>query len=713
MITLEGIVSSITFQNEDSGFTVIHLKKEETADNYTCVGTMPTIVAGESVRLNGEWESHKKFGKQFSVKSYEIVRPTTLEGIKMLLGSGFISNIGPVRAQSIIDTFGIDTLNILDTNPERLLEVAGIGQKFFAKIKESWERQKHLRSLIIFLQQYNVSLNLVMKIYKTYGIDAQKKICENPYVLVEDVWGVGFVKADAIAQKMGFTHDSYKRIRAGMMFIMQDASTNGHVFLPTDELTEKTSELLNVKVEQAVFSLDHALEIKLFIKEDDCIYLPVYYHAEKQVAENIKKRLHNQNSHRLISNKIFVDWVDAYQSRNSWNADPKQIDALKFALSNQLLLLTGGPGTGKTTTLQMIVMFFKEQQYKIALAAPTGRAAQRMGCVANLNALTIHRLLEFKPSERGFIFARNESNPVDADIVIIDEVSMIDLLLMRQLLIALKPQAMVMFVGDNNQLPSVGAGNVLADFIKSNVIPHIHLTTIFRQAKSSRIITSAHELINGAVPHFSNLKTDDSFLLVKDDPQLCLDTICELVSQRLPKTYNFNPVNDIQVLSPMHKSLLGTENLNATLQKVLNKNTKRIIRGLNCFVVGDKVMQIRNNYDMGVFNGDIGIISDIIDEEAVEVDYDGRMVTYELADLEEIVLAYCISIHKSQGCEFKAVIIPISTQHYIMLQRNLIYTALTRAKKLCILVGTEKALSIAVRNNQAFLRNSRLGDLLK
>lgn len=709
MIKLQGIVTEITFQNVDSGFSIINLKPDNSQKN-TCVGIMPTISSGETIIVYGEWVIHKKFGRQFDVKSYEIVRPTTLEGITMLLCSGLISNIGPVRAKSIIDTFGLSTLEVLDNQPDKLKEVVGIGPKSFDKIKVAWEKQKYLRSLMIFLQAYGVSLNYVLKIYKTYGIDAQKRICENPYSLVEDVWGIGFVKADQIAQKMGFSHDSYKRIRAGLVFIMQEATGNGHVFLDCDEIVEKASEILEVPKEPTTFSLDHAIEAKLFIKEENCIYLPPYFYAEKYLAEEFKKRVHYKTDHY---DKETVDqWLKIYQQQKSWIADPKQIEAVKCAVMNSIFLLTGGPGTGKTTILQIIVSFFKEHNKKVLLAAPTGRAAQRMGTVANLPAQTIHRLLEIKQSEKGFIFTKNENNQLDADVIIIDEVSMMDLLLMRNLLLSIKNQTILILVGDNNQLPSVGAGNVLADLIHSGKVPHVNLATIFRQAAQSRIVTAAHEIIRGLVPEFANSTEDDCFFITKDDPQICHDTIIDLVANRLPKKYNYEPIDDIQVLSPMHNGVLGTDLLNVSLQKKLNENPIKMVKGNNSFFLGDKVMQIRNNYDQGVFNGDIGKVINIIKDEYLVVNYDNKQVRYDFKELDEIQPAYCISIHKSQGCEFKAVIIPVTTQHYIMLQRNLIYTALTRAKKMCIMVGTKKALSIAVKNNDALQRNSRLGDLI-
>ncbi|HON10990.1 MAG TPA: ATP-dependent RecD-like DNA helicase [Chitinispirillaceae bacterium] len=707
MVTLTGIVNGITFQNEDSGFTVVQLQTESSPILYTCVGVMPTVAPGESIQVEGEWESHRKFGKQFNVKTYQLIRPTTLEGIGALLGSGLFTNIGPVRSKAIIERFGRETLDILDREPERLMEVPGIGKKTYLIIKESWDRQKHLRNLMMFLREYDVSVNMVMKIFKAYGEQAGQKISENPYCLVEDIWGVGFKKADRIAQKMGFAHDSYKRIRAGLIFVIQEASSDGHTFLPAAELVSRASEILEVAEEKVTYSLDHAVDIKLLIRESDKVYLPLYYYAEKYIADSIQKKLHSGKT-LYFTYESAGKWLEEYSRKSGWRGDDLQVEGIRMAACSPLFLLTGGPGTGKTTILQVLVSLYLEHNFKVILAAPTGRAAQKMGSVAGIKAGTIHRLLEFKPGSDGFRFGKNEENPLDADVVILDEVSMIDVLLMRQFLSALRPETQLLLVGDNNQLPSVGAGNVLGDLLDSSVIPHICLKTVFRQAAASRIVTAAHEIISGKVPLFTNSKQDNCFFMNQSDPQAALETIVDLVSRRLPSRYGFNPVTDIQVLSPMHKGILGTENLNAALQKELNKNSRFISRGQYRFSVGDKVMQVRNNYDLGVFNGDIGTIVAITEDMELQVDIDGSIVSYSSRDIDELMPAYCISIHKSQGCEFKAVIIPVSTQHFVMLQRNLIYTALTRARQLCVFIGTMKALSIAVNNNNALTRYSSL-----
>lgn len=690
---------------------VVQFKPDSSDTLYTCVGVMPTIAAGESVCFHGEWETHIRFGKQFSVKNYELIRPSTLEGIELLLGSGLISSIGPVRSRAIIETFGFETLNILDKDPQRLLEVPGIGKKMMEKIAESWQQHSQIRRLMLFLQEYGVSINLAQKIFKTWGEQAQIKISENPYALIDDVWGVGFIKADTIAQKMGFSHDSFKRIRAGMIYVLQDASNEGHSYLPLPELVLKSTELLSVKEELVIFSLDHVLKAGALIKDADCVYLPRFFHAEKYISENLLSR--KSSADNALQEKEIENWLISYQKKNNFQADPLQLKAVRQAIESPLFILTGGPGTGKTTILQVIVSYFREKNRLIALAAPTGRAAQRMGSVAGLTAKTIHRLLEFKGGASGKDFGRNETNPIEAEVIILDEMSMVDIMLMRSFISAVKKDTKLIMVGDYHQLPSVGAGNVLSDLIDSGLIPHIHLKTIFRQAAASRIVTAAHEIISGVAPSFSNSKDDNCFFLYQQDPQDCVNLIVDLVSRRLPVRYQLNPVDDIQVLSPMHKGFLGTQNLNKVLQKELNAQTRCLSRGDNCFFQGDKVMQIRNNYDLGVFNGDIGRVYEINDDQGLCIDFDGNKIQYENRELDELVPAYCISIHKSQGCEFKAVVIPVSTQHFIMLQRNLIYTALTRAKRLCVFVGSSQAMGIAVKNNEALKRYSKLSCRIK
>lgn len=709
MEQIQGIIKRITFQSEETGFTVLSLQDEKTNKIHTCVGTLLSIEQGESVKVCGEWIKNKRFGLQFSVKSYELIRPTTITGIQMFLSSGLIPDIGPNRAQNIIDTFGLKTLDIIDKDPKKLITVPGIGKKRLNNIIAGWQQQKHIKDLMLFLYDFNISVNLINKIHKAYGIKAKEVISANPYKLIDDIWGVGFKKADTIAKKLGFRSDSYRRIRAGIIYTLQEAGNEGHTFLPEDEIIEKATKLLAILQENLIYSLDHACQEKIIIKEDDRLYLPKFYYAEKSVAEMLIERINYQNKSPVSFNGISIDtWIQNYSKKTGWQGDEKQIAAVKTAIENKIVLITGGPGTGKTTTLQVIVSFFRELNVPIALTAPTGRAAQRMGTLAGINAQTIHRLLEYNMQKKGSPFTRNAENPIPAEILICDETSMIDIILMKNLLSAIRSEAIVILVGDNNQLPSVGAGNVLSDMIKCKKMPHIKLTTIFRQAAKSRIVTAAHDIIQGVTPAFKNIRTENCFFITEEDSDKSLETIIDLVSKRLPASYNINPVTDIQILSPMHNGTLGTKSINRELQKRLNPSDKSITYKETIFSIGDKVMQIRNNYESGVFNGDIGVVSNLYEETGLVVNFGQKNITYERKDLDELTHAYCISIHKSQGCEFNTVIIPVSTKHYIMLQRNLIYTALTRARNICILIGSLKALSLAVKNNKAFQRYSSL-----
>ena len=709
MLTIEGTVQDITFRNEENGFTVLKLAVPGTAVPVLCVGPMPAVEPGESLKASGEWDLHEKFGKQFAVKSFTTVRPVTLAGIAALLGSGLIENIGPVRAKKIIDVFGLETLDILDKKPERLLKVRGIGKKTLEKIIGAWQRRSHIRGLMVFLQECAITVNMASKIYNAYGDSAKEKISQNPYCLIDDVWGVGFKKADAIAQKLGFEHDTYKRIRAGLSYVVSEAAADGHTYLPKTSLLTHAAEILEVPEDKALFSLDHIIKEGALVLDEDRIYLPHLYGAECAVAQMLSQRV--SQKHPAIAkydSRYIAAWLETYSKKTGWTADSRQIAAVHAALANGVSVLTGGPGTGKTTTLQVIVSFLREHSIVAALAAPTGRAAQRMGSIAGLRASTLHRLLEFRPGGSGYRFARDANNPVDADMIIVDEVSMMDVLLMKSFLSAVKKGTALLFVGDSNQLPSIGPGTVLSDMIASGKIPHVELTTVFRQAAQSSIVLAAHDIIAGRTPVISNDKDGNLFFISQEDPGLCCDEIISLVAQRLPSAYGLNARADIQVLSPIHKGILGTQNLNILLAQALNPNPRVIKRGDTAFGIGDKVMQVRNDYDRGVFNGDIGIVSDIVDDTDLVVDFGEEKSVYEPKHLDDLVPAYCISIHKSQGCEFPAVVIPVMTQHFIMLQRNLLYTAITRARRLCVLVGTQRALSIAVKNNETVERYSRL-----
>jgi exodeoxyribonuclease V alpha subunit len=675
------------------------------------VGTAPAVRVGMSVSLDGEWVTHKRFGRQFSFRSYDITRPTTAEGITHLLESGLIANIGAKRARLIVEAFGLETLDILDNNPERLSGIPGIGSRTVGKIKVSWAQQRYIRDLVLFLQEYGISAATANRFYKTYGNEAKRRICENPYSLIDDIWGIGFVKADAIAVKIGFDADSYKRLKAGLVYALQNAATAGHTYLPKAELEATAAELLGVASEQIIHTLDRCVSNGILICKEECVYLPYLHAAEAGVAQRLSERIRGgvSGGRRSLSDREINDFIAKYEKRTGWAGAPEQLEAVRYAAKSGIFILTGGPGTGKTTVLQVIVALFKEMGLRVELAAPTGRAAARMGSISGIAARTIHRLLEFKPggAEGGFNFQRCETNPINADAIILDEASMVDILLMKSFIAAVKNETRLILVGDKNQLPSVGPGNVLADLIACPRIPHVELKRVFRQSARSRIVTAAHEIIAGELPEFSNAAADNCFLMTENDPEKCLGAIVDLVSRRLPARYGLNPMSDIQVLSPMHRGTLGTVSLNAALQGALNKSEKKIRAGQNTFMLGDRVIQAKNNYDAGVFNGDIGFITEI-DDGKVTIVFGKTPAVYEERDLDQIIPGYCISIHKSQGSEFKAVVIPVSTQHFIMLQRNLIYTALTRAKELCVFIGTGRALAMAVGNDKALTRNSRL-----
>lgn len=710
MESITAIVSSITFQNEENGFTVMRVKADNYKSAVVCLGILPAINKGEKIEAFGNWITDPKYGKQFKITHYNSIIPETSEGILSLMESGLIKGIGPQRAKDIIKKFGDKSLEIIDKDPNQLLKVNGIGKSRLKEIIASWSKGKEVRQLIIFLKDYDFSLLFINKIYNKYGSKSQQVITSNPYKLISDIQGVGFKKADTVARKMGFEKESYKRIKAGIRFVLLEASDSGHTFLPKEILIKNASEVLEVDETLIIQSLDHLILENIVIGKDDRIYLPALYKSEMSVGKELLNRLKN-NRPANVTKKVNI-WLQDYSKSSGWQGDDLQIEAVRKSAENSIMILTGGPGTGKTTTLKVIVSFFRDHGSKITLAAPTGRAANRLSESTGLKASTIHRLLEYNPHTLKKPFQKNKEEQLETDIVICDEISMIDIQLMANLLEAIPQTASVIFVGDNDQLPSVGAGNVLSDLINSKIVPHINLKTVFRQAASSRIVTAAHEIKNNLVPNLLNTKSDNFFMLEKNNPEDCLSSILELVSKRLPEKKNLDPLKDIQILTPMHKGLLGTESLNNNLQSILNKSTSQLSRGNTIYKKGDKVMQIRNNYDTGIFNGDIGFIISI-NENELAVNFNQNVVTYTKENLDELTLAYCITIHKSQGSEFNTVILPLSTQHFIMLKKNLIYTAITRARELCILVGSKKAFALAVRSTDVETRFSYLDEILK
>jgi len=707
--TLSGVIERITFVNPENGYTVAKLKSKGFHDLITIVGNLPSVSVGAVVSLRGEWKMDSRYGRQFVVSSYEEKLPATAAGIEKYLGSGLIRGIGPVNARRIVKTFKEDTLRVIEEETDRLLEVEGIGPKRIEMIKAAWEEQKEVKNIMIFLQSHGVSTAYGVKIYKAYGNDSIRVVQENPYRLADDIWGIGFKTADKIAQNLGYNKKSYPRIRSGIMYVLNQLSNEGHCFAYRDQLTDEAVKLLEVEPELIEDAVRKMLEEgSLIADRDDALYLPVFYHSETGVARRIKRIVEADSM--FIHNDV-EQMISSIEKKNRVRYDEAQREAIKKAGSCKFTVLTGGPGTGKTFTTLGIISLFKLLGAKILLAAPTGRAAKRMSEVTGMGAKTIHRLLEYKPAQG---YTVNEDNPLKCDVLILDEVSMVDLLLMYNLLKAVPDETVVILVGDIDQLPSVGAGNVLRDIIDSGAVEVVRLTTIFRQARGSMIITNAHRVNHGQFPRYSGNKNRDFFFIEEEDPEKAAGTIVSLVTKRLPAYYQADPVRDIQVLCPMLKGATGAHNINRLLQEKLASGNSFIKYGATTYYTGDKVMQIKNNYDKGVFNGDIGFIVAIDQEDrSVVVSFDGRKVEYDYTELDEIILAYASTVHKSQGSEYPIVVAPLSTQHFVMLQRNLLYTCITRAKKVFVLVGTKKAVAMAVKNNKIAKRNTMLAERIR
>lgn len=707
--TLSGVIERITFVNPENGYTVAKLKSKGFHDLITIVGNLPSVSVGAVVSLRGEWKMDSRYGRQFVVSSYEEKLPATAAGIEKYLGSGLIRGIGPVNARRIVKTFKEDTLRVIEEETDRLLEVKGIGPKRIEMIKAAWEEQKEVKNIMIFLQSHGVSTAYGVKIYKAYGNDSIRVVQENPYRLADDIWGIGFKTADKIAQNLGYNKKSYPRIRSGIMYVLNQLSNEGHCFAYRDQLTDEAVKLLEVEPELIEDAVRKMLEEgSLIADRDDALYLPVFYHSETGVARRIKRIVEADSM--FIHNDV-EQMISSIEKKNRVRYDEAQREAIKKAGSCKFTVLTGGPGTGKTFTTLGIISLFKLLGAKILLAAPTGRAAKRMSEVTGMGAKTIHRLLEYKPAQG---YTVNEDNPLKCDVLILDEVSMVDLLLMYNLLKAVPDETVVILVGDIDQLPSVGAGNVLRDIIDSGAVEVVRLTTIFRQARGSMIITNAHRVNHGQFPRYSGNKNRDFFFIEEEDPEKAAGTIVSLVTKRLPAYYQADPVRDIQVLCPMLKGATGAHNINRLLQEKLASGNSFIKYGGTTYYIGDKVMQIKNNYDKNVFNGDIGFIESIDQEDrTLVISFDDRKVEYDFTELDEIILAYASTVHKSQGSEYPIVVAPLSTQHYVMLQRNLLYTCITRAKKVFVLVGTKQAVAMAVRNNKIARRNTMLADRIR
>jgi len=734
--TLVGTLERLTFQNEENGYTVAKLVPKEKSYEVTVVGPLTGVNVGESVRLRGYWTTHPKYGRQFEVRAYTVQLPATVEGIRKYLGSGLIKGIGPVNAGRIVDYYGLKTLDVIEENPHQLREVPGIGKKRASQIARAWEEQKHIKEIMLFLQSHDISTSLAVKIYKQYTDEAIAIVRNDPYRLAKDIFGIGFKMADKIARQMGFAVDAPERIRAGLRYVLGTFSDDGHCFATREQLIVAASDLLQVTREGCEAQLDALLRIEELIADvsvsqslpndlpgsgsetgiGDAVYLPPFFYAEKGVANKLRQLLSGPRDR--LGDFRSVDWERAFawlHERNPIHLAGQQRAAVQMALTEKVSILTGGPGTGKTTVTRGIIELLQARRHTVLLAAPTGRAAKRLAETTGLAAKTIHRLLEFKPSE-GFKFLRDQKNPLDTDLIIVDETSMVDILLMNHLLKAVEAGSHLLLVGDVDQLPSVGPGNVLRDLIDSAVIPVTRLDTIFRQAEDSFIIVNAHRINRGEMPLFGK-GARDFFLFRESNPERAADLILDIVARRIPETFGYDAENDIQVLSPMHRGAVGVSALNQRLQTCLNPPDARkpeSTHGSRVFRVGDRVMQIRNDYDRQVFNGDMGhVVTLDLEEHTLTVDFEGVFVGYEFTQLDELIHAYAVSIHKAQGSEFSVVVVPVMTQHYMLLQRNLLYTGVTRARELVVLVGDRRAIAIAVRNDKIAQRNTRLAERLQ
>ena len=781
METLQGILERIVYEHPDTGYTVGRLSARDHAELITVVGSLASVNPGESLLLQGEWVDNPRYGRQFQIEKSETILPANVVGLRKYLGSGLIKGIGPKMAARIVNKFGMDTMDIIERTPEDLTCIPGIGQHRVKLIKEAWEAQREIKNVMLFLQSHDVSTTHAAKIYKTYENDAIAIVTENPYRLADDIYGIGFVTADTIAQKLGIDKDAPHRVQAGIKYVLSQKADEGHVFQHCGALVETCQTLLeqeSAAVEKGIRALTEKEEVMvpnfmatldadqqevsvdemqgnyeiseqsetvgnaegLKIESHSAIYLAPFYYAELGVANQFLRLLSNErpgnSSLKEAAPSHSAAVLSALEQEMGLHFAHQQREAIHTAMTANAMILTGGPGTGKTTTTLGMIRLFEEQGKHITLTAPTGRAAKRLSETTGGEAKTIHRLLEFSPQINKF--KRNRQNPLETDVVIVDETSMVDLVLMNRLMQAIRPSTTLILVGDVDQLPSVGAGNVLKSLIDSQQIPVIQLTEIFRQAQESLIVMNAHRINRGDFPELTGDTGRNFFFIEEEDPEEIVDIICSLISERLPQHYDYHPIDDIQLLCPMRRGVLGTENLNKRLQEVLNTEwtapaahplekarfgpqrhkpawqSPGHSRTAGGFRISDKVMQIRNNYDYDVFNGDIGRVLAIepVDKK-VHIQFPHKQVAYDTADLGELVLAYATTIHKAQGSEYPAVVIPLHTQHYLMLQRNLLYTGITRAKECVVLVGTKQALGICIRNNQVMQRNTYLAERLQ
>jgi exodeoxyribonuclease V alpha subunit len=731
MLSIQGTVERITYRNEDSLYTVARVNCEGRGPTgqgrqiVTVVGAFPFMTVGETLLMKGEWTSHPEYGRQFKVESYESIVPATVRGIEKYLGSGLIKGIGPVTAKRLVTRFGAKTLDVIEHEPGRLTEVEGIGEKKAGAITRAFQDQKEIRRVMVFLADHGVTPGLAIKIFRHYGDASIQAVRENPYRLADDIHGVGFKTADKIAAELGIEPVSMERVTAGIVYVLNELATDGHVYYPEEALIKEAASILEVEevlVKDAIPILEERGAIaRDMIQGETAVYLAYLYRAEANVAKGFCAL--GTAKPRTVSGNI-RNLMGEMERRDGICLNDEQREAVEKAAQSSVLVLTGGPGTGKTTTVRTMLRVFEAEGFRVSLAAPTGRAAKRLAETTGREAKTIHRLLGVNFTQGYMAFERNEGSPIDADVIILDETSMIDVLLMSHFLAAVRPGTRLVLVGDVDQLPSVGAGSLLKDVIASGIVEVVRLTEIFRQAQLSMIVTNAHRVNRGEMPVFNrNLVKGvdaDFFFIREEDPEKVTELVRDLVARRLPRYMKCNPIDDIQVMAPMRRTVTGVDNLNLLLREALNPGGrgKREIR-MGAFILreSDKVMQIRNNYDKMVFNGDIGrVVKADPEEQEVVVAFDEsdglRRVTYEQHELDELALSYAISVHKSQGSEYPVVVMPITTQHYVMLQRNLLYTAITRAKRMVVLVGTPKALAIAVKNDTQDMRYSGLNERL-